>query len=259
MIKLNLIKRDKNYKMKSYHSHHDYEVFIVLTGECKFFIYDKLYTLKSGDAVLLKPDVFHYCSAVSEHSRINLEFSEEDLREFFHAALTDKLLSSFDAQLISLNSNELDKCTADFYENDELICLSAAEILRVLFKSYKSNKYMNTAVSMQRPEKMKQINSVVSYVSKHYKAISSLDEICSACYINKSYLCRLFKSTFAISVWEYIANLKIRNACELLTSTSLSVYDIALESGFNTSQYFSRIFKRHIGLTPVEYRRQKIG
>ena len=118
---------------------------------------------------------------------------------------------------------------------------------------------MNTAVSMQRPEKMKQINSVVSYVSKHYKAISSLDEICSACYINKSYLCRLFKSTFAISVWEYIANLKIRNACELLTSTSLSVYDIALESGFNTSQYFSRIFKRHIGLTPVEYRRQKIG
>jgi AraC-like DNA-binding protein len=53
---------------------------------------------------------------------------------------------------------------------------------------------------------------------------------------------------------DYRQRLRIKRCCERLTKTSDSITAIGIESGFQSSQYFSRVFKKYVGLTPSDYR-----
>jgi two-component system response regulator YesN len=64
----------------------------------------------------------------------------------------------------------------------------------------------------------------------------------------------MFKEETGIPVTEYINMARIKKAKELLANTSLKVYEIAYEVGFNDQHYFSSVFKKIVGLSPTEYR-----
>ena len=57
-----------------------------------------------------------------------------------------------------------------------------------------------------------------------------------------------------IQVTEYITNLRIKNACNQLLTTNNSIREISEELGFVRTSYFSRVFKNHTGLSPLQYR-----
>lgn len=75
--------------------------------------------------------------------------------------------------------------------------------------------------------------------------------------INPSYLTRIFKQKLSKSPKDYILDLKIKRAKELLKTTDVSVTDIARSIGFDDPLYFSRLFKKRTNLTPTEYRIKK--
>ncbi len=66
--------------------------------------------------------------------------------------------------------------------------------------------------------------------------------------------CRLFKSAFSASPNTFITNLRLQRAQQLLKTTSLPVGEISWTCGYADHNYFSRIFKKYIGLSPSEYR-----
>ena len=69
------------------------------------------------------------------------------------------------------------------------------------------------------------------------------------CYIEK------FKHLFKLTPFEYIRKLRVNHALELLSSTDLSVADIAQACGFSDSAHMIKVFKEDTGLTPTAYRR----
>lgn len=71
---------------------------------------------------------------------------------------------------------------------------------------------------------------------------------------NKDYLSRLFKQHTAMGPLEYIHNIRINKAKELLTRTALSMKEIAAETGFSDDKYFLRLFRKYENMTPTEYR-----
>ena len=83
----------------------------------------------------------------------------------------------------------------------------------------------------------------------------TLNELSNVFHINKYYLTRLFKSTYGITINNYIANKKITKAKELLRYSDLSIENIAKECGINDSNYFSRLFKQVEGISPKEFRK----
>ena len=85
----------------------------------------------------------------------------------------------------------------------------------------------------------------------------TLSDIAHACSCSKSTICHLFKEHAGISTQKYIFNLRIEQAKKLLKTSSLSITDIALMSGFSNSNYFSTAFKKEVGKSPAEYRRNK--
>ena len=73
--------------------------------------------------------------------------------------------------------------------------------------------------------------------------------------ISSRFLRRYFTQEIGMSCLDYIQALRLNKAKELLWETSKSVTEIALETGYGTPQYFSRIFRPESGMTPSEYRR----
>lgn len=99
---------------------------------------------------------------------------------------------------------------------------------------------------------------VESYILANLSSKLSLIQVANAVHYNPSYLSRIFKAAYGINLFDYINTLKMEKAKELLETTDMKIYDIALSVGFNSLGYFYSFFKRSCGSTPQDYRSLKI-
>ena len=90
----------------------------------------------------------------------------------------------------------------------------------------------------------------------HTRKISSKD-VCQHFSCSRSFMSREFNRYTGKTIREYLTELRIKDALILLKSTALSISEIAYSVGFNDSNYFSSIFKSHIGISPQEYRKNQ--
>lgn len=85
----------------------------------------------------------------------------------------------------------------------------------------------------------------------------SVGDLAQALNLSESRLRTVFKQTAGIPLGSYIQNYRLTRAMSLLSTSSLSISDISTETGFGSTQAFSRLFKKKIGLTPRTYRHKK--
>lgn len=98
------------------------------------------------------------------------------------------------------------------------------------------------------------IQQVVTYTDEHFPENLTLDFIARTFSIHPAYFCKLFKRTMGTTYIDYLTHCRIRRAKELLKNTDLPNYLIAEQTGFQTPEYFSKIFKKKTGVSPKEYR-----
>jgi len=98
--------------------------------------------------------------------------------------------------------------------------------------------------------------AVKNYLDENYRKKISLDELSSRFFINKFYLTRIFREQFGIPINNYLLQLRITHAKQLLRFTDATVESIGLECGIGAVNYFSRIFKKIEGISPSEYRKE---
>ena len=91
------------------------------------------------------------------------------------------------------------------------------------------------------------------YIDKNYAKTISLESIAVEIGISSYYLSKLFKERFHLTIIEYLTATRLEKAKELLLSRK-SLKEIALSIGYKDPNYFSRVFKKEIGMTPSEYR-----
>ncbi|MBE0341166.1 AraC family transcriptional regulator [Paenibacillus sp. 28ISP30-2] len=84
-----------------------------------------------------------------------------------------------------------------------------------------------------------------------------LNQIAEELDMSPIYVSRLYKQQTMSTIVDVIQQLRIRKACELLEQTDWSVADVAEQTGFASSSYFHRMFKRSLGVTPTDFRRSK--
>ena len=98
------------------------------------------------------------------------------------------------------------------------------------------------------------IDEIIKYVNRHYQENITLEQICKVFTRSRSCISHTFKSETGQTFREYLIAVRLRSAKSLLLYSNLSVTEIAFSVGFNDSNYFSNVFKKHIGLSPVKYR-----
>jgi YesN/AraC family two-component response regulator len=99
------------------------------------------------------------------------------------------------------------------------------------------------------------LQSVKEYLDEHYQEKVTLESLSEIFYINKFYLTRIFKEQFGLTVNNYLLQIRITHAKQMLRFTDLPIDKIGQECGMIDANYFSRMFKALEGVTPGEFRR----
>ena len=114
--------------------------------------------------------------------------------------------------------------------------------------------YRKTEKDIRETDKL--IDRILRYVRQNYKSSITAELICREFSCSRSYLSHTFKNAVGNSFSEYLIHLRINHAKHLLEFSSLNITEIAFSVGFNDSNYFSSVFKKHVGITPLAYRKQ---
>lgn len=102
------------------------------------------------------------------------------------------------------------------------------------------------------------IRNVLSYLSLHYTSDITLSELADIYQISSEHLSRTFKKEIGKNISEYIAQLRIQKAAELLKTSKLSIAEIAMLTGYPDSNYFVKVFRKYQNMTPSAYRKASL-
>jgi YesN/AraC family two-component response regulator len=150
---------------------------------------------------------------------------QDMLHQFSHRSLTNKLL--FRANLIKVI---------------------------VMFHNIRYGKD-DAMINANKPKS--NIWKVIHYVHSHYFEDIKLKNLAEQFHYSVPYLSAAFKQYVGQNFNEFLHEIRLKHACSLLTSTDMSIVDIAIESGFESYITFLRVFKDHNNTSPANYRKQK--
>lgn len=120
--------------------------------------------------------------------------------------------------------------------------------------SGKRDSEEQSAQDWAKPEGARKIEQSVAYMAGHLNEPFQVAALAQAAHVSPSHFFVLFKRWTGFSPIDYLIRLRMREACRLLGSTSLSVKEISAGLGYDDPFYFSRLFKSVHGLAPSDYR-----
>ncbi len=97
------------------------------------------------------------------------------------------------------------------------------------------------------------VKATKEYLEQHYCEDISLEDVAEQVNISPQYFSKLIKKTTGFNFIDWLSMLRVKKAKELLTNSNLTVKEVCFMVGYKDPNYFSRIFKKRIGITPSEY------
>ena len=129
-------------------------------------------------------------------------------------------------------------------------------VIYVVSLLHKIMEYFEANYSRQTPDPLLRARR---YMDSYYmRSDLSLKEVAEQSGYNEKYFCTLFKGRFGTSFSDYLTQIRISAAKELLEKTDLLIYAIADSVGYNTMEHFMRLFKRETGESPGSYRQSRL-
>ena len=134
--------------------------------------------------------------------------------------------------------------------------VSGAKALSVLYAVFAMHEDQNTP-----PQALSagdaHIRDAVLYIENNYYRDIRITDVAAHIYVDDRYLYNLFKAKRGVSPKAYLNQLRLDRACALLKNTDLSVTSVGESVGYNDCLAFSAFFKKHMGLSPKQYRKKQ--
>ena len=134
--------------------------------------------------------------------------------------------------------------------NEFLMKISAIEMMITL------NYYINRDDKVAAFRASGRLMQAVEWIQEHYMDPINLEEVAADAGVSSRYLRKYFSEIMGKTCVQYITELRMEQAKHLLWETSKSILDIAMETGYENAQYFTRVFRKSEGMTPLQYRMQ---
>ncbi|MDG0791258.1 AraC family transcriptional regulator [Cohnella ginsengisoli] len=116
---------------------------------------------------------------------------------------------------------------------------------------------METAAVLKRKQHTETIAKTMDFIERHYREDLSLKEISTNVYLSPGYLSTIFKNETGMTIYDYITQVRMKAAGDLVLDPDVKIQDVASAVGYNNIQSFIRFFKKAYKMTPLEYRRSR--
>jgi len=255
------------YKEVNPDSHPSPELFYV--NECpkehKLMIDDKMHTLKAGQLMICPPNTMHW-NVSKSHSVITIIGfdTDSDISCLYNKIITlDTKQKQAFAELLTIGARLFTNCPSQGYTRGIGLHQRANAFELQKFKnrielflidlylaqlegnvSYRSNKELSAE---------EQFDLLTSYMNKHLDKAITLEEMSNTFFVSISTIQKLFYRFAGCAPMQYLLNLKLNRAKEMLCTTSLNYTQISQLLGFSSASYFSNFFKKRTGMSPSEY------
>lgn len=122
------------------------------------------------------------------------------------------------------------------------------ELLCVLFNVLSMLDYNSNIIESSYIEKAKK------YMLENFQKNIKISDVAKFVSLSQNYLCKLFVRECGHSIKNELTEIRLKNACELLKDTKISIRDIAYAVGFSDEKHFSNLFRKKLGISPIKYR-----
>ncbi len=253
-----------------WHWHPEIELTLVMEGEIIYQANDSLYHLKAGEGLFCNTNVLHSghgngsadCSylSVTFHPRLLYGYSSSVMQtKYMNHILKSPSLASIhlvsekDWQRRILEGIEKIRLLNRGHPASEELKIQIA-LLQIWQELYEHVEISETGFA-ENGRDTERIRRIMEYIQAHYAEKITLEELAEQIHLCRSESCRLFKRYMKESMFDYLLDYRIERSLELLRRPELDVTQIAGQTGFTSPGYFSKIFKRKMGCTPLEYRK----
>ena len=254
------------------HWHKEWELIRIRSGNVVLHADNREFTAREGDIFLFHDSMLHgslppedvrydcfvfdlqglFRSSERIHKALRPIYHLDVLPNVYYPRETNADLFPLVDELMDIHyQGYLSSAPSPYLELVTLSCLGHI-FARILQNGHYYTKLKDPAGSSHR---IVRIKSVLEFIEQNYHTELTLDTLAKTAGMNPRYLCRIFKETTTLSPIDYVINYRIEQACRLLSTTKLSVIDIALECGFNDCSYFIRAFKQRKKVSPHQYRK----
>lgn len=237
----------------SHHYHNYYEFYFLTSGTCRYLIGNTTYDLLAGDIVIIPKGIIHKTAYDSPTYQRKLICCSS---HFMPSAIIDLLFS-----MPNIYRNSETATTIQHYlkmiEGEYQSQLPfREEVLTHYFQLLLLTLVRGLSHATSVTKANTQISEILDYLKKNYKNSCDLNQIASQFSISSEHLSRIFKKETGMNFSEYRTILRLQEAERLLkNNSSLTIVEVALESGFNDSNYFSQKFKEFYGVSPSKFRK----
>nr|WP_288451835.1 AraC family transcriptional regulator [uncultured Anaerostipes sp.] len=230
-------------------------IHFVLKGKGELHINEHTFQLKEGDAFIIPSDKISYYKASEEDPwcYVWISFLGIDSENYIY-----QLMTALDDIYIVHNVN-IEKYKELIFE---ILAFQGKDISRYFYANSLLNQIMAYLFEeIPFEENQRKQNSVADevkfYLDVNYAEKLVLKDVAKEFGVHPNYMTRIFHEKFGISPKKYLMDLKLKKACHLLTTTSLSIGVIAGSLGFDDQLAFSRIFRKEFGEAPSKYRKKE--
>lgn len=259
--------RSDSMNMEFQHFHDFYELFFLVDDHASHIIEGEYFSLQRYDLVLLKPSLLHmtmYPKGENPKSRLIVAFHiplevpglERQLKRLFTVFDEQPPIFRFplevQAKVVEL-LNSIYILGSELRVGYELMVHSKfLELLWLLFTHRKANTYAKQEITDSITQK---IYEVTSYLHTHFQEELSLQLVADYFTVSSFYLSHQFKRVTGLNFVNYLQQIRVKNAQQLLLYSPLKIKDICEQCGFSSFSQFNRVFSKFCSVTPSAFRK----
>lgn len=234
----------------------DFQILYIASGKAHFF-FDGVETIVSaGHMVIYRPkeEQKYYYYGVDQTEVYWVHFTGRDVKKLLHRyGIEDHVHvihtgTALEYKYLFLQMiQELKLCKADY---EDLLVNHLHHLLIRIHRTLLTEPYSKSRTHA------KDFDEAVQYFHKNYHTEININEYAAAHHMSVSWFIRGFKEYTDSTPTQYILSLRISNAQILLETTDYNITEIAEIVGYENPLYFSRLFKKQVGVSPSDFRKQ---
>lgn len=249
-------KRGDYSPLQHHHYHSFYEIFYLLSGHGHFLLKDSVYRLQKGDLVFIAPGELHH--ALYKEGE-NCEFCMIYFKKTAPCLDTLPPLQSFMGSVPLLYQEPFIELLSRMLREYAYVDEYSERFMSAYLQQTLLMLMRHSVLAQKEPDLLNSKDAAIlratKYIYQNFRHPLTLEEVSAVASLSPTYFSKKFKQTTGMGFKEYLNYVRLKHAQAALLTTDNTITDIALEYGFNDSNYFKDLFKKVYGKSPREFRK----